>query len=91
MTTSDVTLSPHTRLAARSDAVDEPFDLLDVYAPDGFAWLDGNEGFVASGIAALVAPAAGLPMLAKKVTKGLTPSWYDVYGRSSESSSTEPT
>src|SRR6185437_6793912 len=44
MTTSDVTLSLHTRLAARSDAVDEPFDLLYVYAPDGFAWLEGNQG-----------------------------------------------
>jgi menaquinone-specific isochorismate synthase len=64
MTTSDVTLSPHTRLAARSDAVDEPFDLLDVYAPDGFAWLDGNQGFVASGIAALVAPTDARAFLA---------------------------
>jgi menaquinone-specific isochorismate synthase len=58
------TLRPGTRLAARSYAVDDPFDLLDYYAPDGFAWLDGNLGFVASGVAALVAPADAAPLLA---------------------------
>ena len=55
---------PGTRLAARSSSIDEPFDLLDYYARDGFAWLDGNHGFVASGVATLVAPADAVSFLA---------------------------
>lgn len=56
MTTSDLSLRSTPRLAARSFVIDGPVELLDHYSPDGFAWLDGNHGFVTSGIAALVAP-----------------------------------
>ena len=56
MTTSDVTLRSGAQLAARSFAIDAPADLLDYYVPDGFVWFDGGYGFVASGVAAVVAP-----------------------------------
>lgn len=59
MTTSGVSLRSGSRLAARSVEIAEPFDLLDAYAPGGFAWLDGEQGFVTSGVAAVVeVPAA---------------------------------
>ena len=64
MTTSDVSLRSGTRLAARSFVIDGPLDLLDCYASDGFAWLDGDHGFVASGVAAVVAPADAPSFLA---------------------------
>ena len=64
MTTSDVSLRSGPRLAARSSALDGPFDLLDNFAPDGFAWIDGDHGFVAAGIAAVVAPADAAAYLA---------------------------
>jgi menaquinone-specific isochorismate synthase len=57
MTTSEVSLRSRPRLAARSYSIDGRLDLLDCYAPDGFAWIDGDHGFVASGVAADVAPA----------------------------------
>jgi menaquinone-specific isochorismate synthase len=56
MTASDLSLHSALSLSARSDMIDTPFDLLDAYVPDGFAWLDRDRGFVASGIAAVVAP-----------------------------------
>ncbi|MCU1467628.1 MAG: isochorismate synthase [Actinomycetia bacterium] len=55
MTTSNVSLRSQPRLAARSFAIDGRFDLLDLYADNGFAWIDGDHGFVASGVAAVVA------------------------------------
>ncbi len=64
MTTSDVTLRSGARLAARSFAIDAPADLLDYYTPDGFVWFDGHEGFVASGVAAVVAPEDAVAFLA---------------------------
>jgi menaquinone-specific isochorismate synthase len=64
VTTSDLSLRTAPRLAARSYAVDGPVDLLDSYAADGFAWLDGETGFVASGVAATVAPADARAFLA---------------------------
>jgi menaquinone-specific isochorismate synthase len=64
MTTSSVSLRSGPRLAARSFAIDGPFDLIDHYADDGFAWLDGDQGFVTSGVAALVAPADAPSFLA---------------------------
>ncbi len=44
-------------LVARTREVDRPGRLLESLAPDGFAWLAGDAGFVTSGIAARV-PAA---------------------------------
>jgi menaquinone-specific isochorismate synthase len=64
MTTSSVSLRSGPRLAARSFTIDGPFDLIDQYAADGFAWLDGDHGFVTSGVAALVAPADAPSFLA---------------------------
>jgi len=64
MTTSDVTLRSGAQLAARSFAINAPADLLDYYAPDGFVWFDGPEGFVASGVAAVVAPEDAVAFLA---------------------------
>jgi menaquinone-specific isochorismate synthase len=65
MTASETTLhaaSP-SRLAARSFAIDPQFDLLDFFDGDGFAWFDGEQGFVASGVAAVVAPAQATALL----------------------------
>lgn len=56
MTTSSVTPRTEPRLTARSFAIDGDFDLLDLFDPDGFAWIDGDHGFVASGLAAVVPP-----------------------------------
>ena len=64
MTTSDLSLRPGTRLVARSYAVDGPLDVLSEYSPGGFAWLDGDAGFVASGVAAVVDPEAAAAFLA---------------------------
>jgi menaquinone-specific isochorismate synthase len=64
MTTSGVSLRPGRRLAARSFAIDGPFDLLDFYTDSGFAWIDGDRGFVASGVAAVVAPEHAAELLA---------------------------
>ncbi len=64
MTTSDVSLRSGSRLAAHSVAIAEPFDLLDAYAPGGFAWLDGETGFVTSGVAAVVEVSAAHAFLA---------------------------
>jgi len=55
-----VTASPASHLVARTRALDtraESFDLLDRLGRDGFAWLDGDAGFVTSGVAATLAPA----------------------------------
>jgi len=64
VTASHVSLRSGARLAARSSAIDGDFDLLDFYAHDGFAWIDGDHGFVATGVAALVAPADATALLA---------------------------
>ena len=39
----------------------------------------------------MMPPAAGTPILEKKVTKGLSPLWYAVYGSSSANTTNEPT
>ncbi len=64
MTASDLSLQSAVSLAARSDAIDTEFELLDAYTPGGFAWFDGDHGFVASGVAAVVAPADAPAFLA---------------------------
>jgi len=64
MTTSDVTMRAGARLVAHSVALDGAIDLLDYSSPDGFAWLDRDHGFVASGVAALVSPAEAAAFLA---------------------------
>jgi menaquinone-specific isochorismate synthase len=64
MTTSGISLRSGPRLAARSFAIDGPLDLIDCYVRDGFAWLDGDHGFVTSGVAAVVAPADAPAFLA---------------------------
>jgi menaquinone-specific isochorismate synthase len=54
-----VTASVSSRLVARTRPLDVPadsFDLLDRLGRDGFAWFDGDAGFVTSGVAATVAP-----------------------------------
>ncbi len=45
---------PH--LVARTIAVDKPTDLCDLVTPNGFTWIGENGEFVASGVAARVAP-----------------------------------
>ena len=55
-----VTVSASTRLVARTRPLDVSagsFDLLDRLGRDGFAWLEGDAGFVTDGVAATVAPA----------------------------------
>jgi menaquinone-specific isochorismate synthase len=54
MTTSQITSRTADRLAARSFEIDGDVDLLDLFDPDGFAWIDGDAGFVTSGVAAVV-------------------------------------
>ena len=65
---SNLSLRSGTRsgsvLAAHSTVIDGPFELLDDASPDGFVWLDGDHGFVASGVAATVAPADAAAFLA---------------------------
>ncbi len=54
-------LSPDARqqFVARTEAVDDPGDLLAHLGTGGFAWLDGHSGFVTAGIAArFAAPGA---------------------------------
>jgi menaquinone-specific isochorismate synthase len=51
------TVSSHRRsgtLVARSRRIDDPGDLLEHLGPDGFAWLDGDTGFVTAGVVARV-------------------------------------
>ena len=43
-----------SRLVARTEPIDDPGDLLDHLGPGGFAWLDGDTGFVTRGVAARV-------------------------------------
>jgi len=64
VTASQTTLHTASRLAARSFAIDPDFELLDFFDTDGFAWFDGEQGFVASGVAAVVAPAQAMAFLA---------------------------
>ncbi len=64
MTTSGISLRSGHRLAARSFAIDGPIDLIDYCTADGFAWLDGDHGFVTWGVAAVVAPADAPSFLA---------------------------
>jgi menaquinone-specific isochorismate synthase len=63
VTASQTTLRTARRLAARSFAVDPDLELLDFLDADGFAWFDGEHGFVASGVAAVVAPAQATDLL----------------------------
>jgi menaquinone-specific isochorismate synthase len=51
-----VAVARGARLVARSRPVEHRRDLLGALGPGGFAWLDGNAGFVTSGVAAAVAP-----------------------------------
>jgi menaquinone-specific isochorismate synthase len=53
-----VTLPATSHLVARTRRFDAPgeFELLDRLGRDGFAWLDGDAGFVTAGVAATVAP-----------------------------------
>jgi menaquinone-specific isochorismate synthase len=67
MTTSPVTSRTADRLAAHSFSMDGDFDLLDLFDADGFAWLDGGHGFVASGVAAVVPPEHAVGLLASIV------------------------
>jgi menaquinone-specific isochorismate synthase len=64
MTTSSISRRSASRLAARSVAIDGSLDLIEHCSADGFAWLDGDHGFVTSGVAALVAPAEAPSFLA---------------------------
>jgi menaquinone-specific isochorismate synthase len=64
MTTSRMSLRTVDRLAARSSPIDRDVDLLDFLDPDGFAWIDGEQGFVASGAAAVVPPEDAPALLA---------------------------
>jgi menaquinone-specific isochorismate synthase len=64
MTTSQVTPRTEQRLTARSFAIDGDLDLMDLFDADGFAWIDGERGFVASGVAAVVAPERAVQLLA---------------------------
>jgi menaquinone-specific isochorismate synthase len=65
VTTSDISVDAGRRLAARSTALDDAtgHDLLESFSPDGFAWFDGDHGFVTTGIAAVVAPADAAELL----------------------------
>lgn len=53
-----------TTLTARSEPVEPPSDLLDHLGADGFAWIDGDAGFVTHGVAAVVAPEHAVELLA---------------------------
>jgi menaquinone-specific isochorismate synthase len=64
MTTSQMTSRTADRLAAHSFPMDHDVDPLDVFDADGFAWIYGDRGFVASGVAAVVAPADAPALLA---------------------------
>ena len=56
MSTIEVAAPNPARLVARSFPVDGRFDLLDCVAADSFVWLDGDRGFVTSGVVATVTP-----------------------------------
>jgi menaquinone-specific isochorismate synthase len=64
MTTSQMTSRTADGLAARSFAMEGDVDLLDGFDADGFAWIDGDHGFVASGVAAVVRPEDAPELLA---------------------------
>jgi menaquinone-specific isochorismate synthase len=51
---SQLPASVRTRFVAHTDRVDDPGDLLDHLGSDGFAWLEGDAGFVTNGVAARV-------------------------------------
>jgi len=53
----------HTTLRARTVAIDARADLLDRLAPGGFAWLDGDAGFVTAGAVAVLDPNDALAFL----------------------------
>jgi menaquinone-specific isochorismate synthase len=53
----------HTALRARTVALDAPTDLLERLAPGGFAWLDGDAGFVTAGVVAVLDPDDALAFL----------------------------
>jgi len=61
MTTAPIALR---RLRAVSRPAEVPDDLLDELGADGFAWLQGDAGFVTSGVAARVHPDAAAEALA---------------------------
>jgi len=64
MTTSHVTARTEQQLNAHSFAIDGDVDLIDLVDPDGFAWIDGDCGFVASGVAAVVPPERATALVA---------------------------
>jgi len=59
------TFSPDVRprFIARTEAIDEPEDLLEHLGAGGFAWLDGAAGFVTAGVAARCAPNGAAALL----------------------------
>ncbi|MDZ4827630.1 MAG: isochorismate synthase [Actinomycetota bacterium] len=59
-----VSVAAGAKLTARSEPLADLGDLLDHLAPGGFAWLDGDCGFVTAGVAAIVMPDAAESMLA---------------------------
>ncbi|MGQ0823885.1 MAG: isochorismate synthase [Actinomycetota bacterium] len=61
---SPVGLDRATRLAAHTELLADPGDLLDHLGRDGCAWLDRGEGFVTAGCAARVAPEHAAALLA---------------------------
>jgi menaquinone-specific isochorismate synthase len=61
MTTFSADVRPH--FIARTEALDEPNELLDHLGPGGFAWLEGDSGFVTAGIAARCSPGRAGAML----------------------------
>lgn len=62
MTTAPVAVR---RLRAVTRPADPPADLLDELGPDGFAWLQGDAGFVTSGVAIRVHPDDAVEVLAE--------------------------
>src|SRR5262245_6166075 len=54
VTTSPLSHPRPARLVARTEAIPDPGDLLDHLGTGGFAWLDGDTGFVTAGTAARV-------------------------------------
>jgi menaquinone-specific isochorismate synthase len=60
-------------LVARTTAVEAPDDLLDLVTPNGFSWISDDGCFVASGIAARVAPADAVRFLQSIVHRTTAP------------------
>lgn len=65
MTATSLAAGHSSNLVARTREIDPPADLLDELDPDGFAWLEDGNGFVASGTAARVTAADARAVLAR--------------------------